>query len=130
MRRDDKGDIPMSAKKVLIVDDSTTDLENLEQICKSAGYVVVTATSGAEAVAKSKSEMPDAVLLDVIMSNMNGFQACRAITSDAATQHIPVVLVSGKGEKTDRIWGEQQGAKAYITKPYTPKQILDQLAQF
>jgi len=117
----------MTIKKVLVVDDSATDLKNLEQICSGAGYAVVTATSGIEAVAKAKSEMPDAVLLDVIMSDMNGFQVCRAITSDAATKDIPVVLVSSKGEKTDRIWGEQQGAKAYIVKPFTAEQILDQL---
>lgn len=119
----------MTIKKVLIVDDSATDLGNLEQICVGAGYAVVTATSGKEAMAKVRSEMPDAVLLDVIMDDLNGFQVCRAITTDAATRHIPVVLVSGKGEKTDRIWGEQQGARAYITKPFTSEQILNQLAQ-
>jgi len=119
----------MTVKKVLVVDDSATDLGNLEQICAAAGYTVVTASSGKEAMTKVKSELPDAVLLDVIMNDMNGFQVCRAITTDAATQHIPVVLVSGKGERTDRIWGEQQGARAYITKPYTSEQILTQLAQ-
>jgi twitching motility two-component system response regulator PilH len=119
----------MTVKKILVVDDSATDLKNLEQICVGAGYTVIAASCGTEAVAKVNSELPDAVLLDVIMGDMNGFQVCRAITSNAATQHIPVVLVSGKGEKTDRIWGEQQGAKAYITKPYTPEQILSQLAQ-
>jgi twitching motility two-component system response regulator PilH len=118
----------MTVKKVLVVDDSATDLKNLEQICSGAGYAVVTASSGSEAVEKVSSEQPDAVLLDVIMNDMNGFQVCRAITSNSATQHIPVVLVSSKGEKTDRIWGEQQGAKAYIIKPYTPEQILNQLA--
>lgn len=117
----------MTIKKVLVVDDSSTDLRNLEQICADAGYTVVTATSGVEAMAKVKAEMPDAVLLDVIMNDMNGFQVCRAITTDEVTRHIPVVLVSGKGEKTDRIWGEQQGAKAYITKPFTADQILNQL---
>jgi len=117
----------MAVKKVLVVDDSATDLKNLEQICAGAGYTVITATSGNEAVQKVRTEMPDAVLLDVIMDDMNGFQVCRAITSDQATKHIPVVLVSGKGEKTDRIWGEQQGARAYITKPFTAEQILEQL---
>jgi len=117
----------MAKKTILVVDDSATDLKNLEQICVDAGYTVITATSGSEAVAKATSEKPDAVLLDVIMSDMNGFQVCRAITSNAATKDIPVVLVSSKGEKTDRIWGEQQGAKAYIVKPFTASQILDEL---
>ncbi len=117
----------MAIRKVLCVDDSATDLKNIEQICAGAGYTVITATTGKEAVDKAKSEMPDAVLLDVIMPGMNGFQACRAITSDPATQHIPVVLVSSKGQKTDRVWGEEQGAKGYITKPFTAEQILNQL---
>ena len=117
----------MAIRKVLVVDDSATDLKNLEQICTEAGYSVITATSGTEALAKAKSEHPDAVLLDIIMRDMNGFQVCRAISSDATTQHIPVVLVSSKGEKTDRVWGEQQGANAYITKPFTPAEIISQL---
>jgi twitching motility two-component system response regulator PilH len=117
----------MAIKKVLVVDDSATDLENLVGICSNAGYVVSTATSGTEALDKLKNEVPDAVLLDVVMPGMNGFQTCRAITSDPATQHIPVVLVSSKGEKTDRVWGEEQGAKSYVTKPFTAEQILDQL---
>lgn len=119
----------MTVRKVLVVDDSATDLSNLEQICAGAGYTVITASSGTEAVAKANNELPDAVLLDVIMNDMNGFQVCRALTFNSSTQHIPVVLVSGKSEKTDRIWGEAQGARAYITKPYTADQILNQLAQ-
>lgn len=119
----------MSIKKVLVVDDSATDLQNLESICSSAGYDVITAVCGADALAKVASEKPDAVLLDVLMSDMNGFQVCRSITSNSATQHIPVVLVSSKGERTDRLWGEQQGAAGYIIKPFTATQILKQLEQ-
>lgn len=117
----------MAIKKVLVVDDSATDLANIQQIISGAGYDVVTATSGQEAVDKSKSESPDAIFMDVIMEGMNGFQACRAITEDSTTSGIPIVLVSSKGEKTDKIWGEEQGAKGYIVKPYTPDQILEQL---
>jgi twitching motility two-component system response regulator PilH len=117
----------MAVRKVLIVDDSDTDLKNLAQIVSAAGYQVLTAKTGKEAVAKARSEHPDAILLDVIMPDMNGFQACRSITSDAETKGIPVVLVSSKGEKTDKVWGEEQGAKGYVTKPYTPDQILGQL---
>ncbi len=117
----------MAIEKVLLADDSATDLKTLEQICAGAGYTVITATSGTEAVDKAKNEIRDAVFLDVIMPGMNGFQAGRTITSDPTTQHIPVVLVSCKSQKTDHLWGEEQGAKAYINKPYTPEQILNQL---
>lgn len=120
----------MAIKRVLVVDDSATDLKNLEQICVAGGYDVITASSGIEAVAKANRENPDAVLLDVLMSDMNGFQVCRLLTSNQSTQHIPIVLVSSKAQATDRIWGEQQGAKAYIAKPFTPEQILKQLRAF
>ena len=117
----------MTIRKVLVVDDSDTDRKSLEQICSGAGYQVVTARTGAEAVSMAKSEHPDAILLDVIMPDMNGFQACRSLTSGAETKGIPVILVSSKGEKTDKVWGEEQGAKGYVTKPYTADQILGQL---
>ena len=117
----------MAIRRILIADDSSTDLKKLEQIVSGAGYQVITAATGKEALAKAKSDRPDAILLDVIMPDMNGFQACRAITSDADTKGIPVILVSSKGEKTDKVWGEEQGAKGYVTKPYTSDQILGHL---
>ena len=117
----------MAIKKVLVVDDSDTDLKNLEQIVSSAGYSVITAKSGTEAIDMTKKERPDAVLLDVIMGDINGFQVCRRITQDDETKDIPVILVSGKGEKTDRVWGVEQGARAYVAKPFAPERILDEL---
>jgi len=117
----------MSIRKVLVVDDSATDLKKLEQIVSEAGYTVITATSGKEALERARQDRPDAVLLDIIMNDMNGFQVCRALTSDDATKNIPIVLVSSKKEKTDQVWGVEQGARAYVTKPFTPEQILDQL---
>ena len=117
----------MAIKKVLVVDDTNTDLKKLETIIAEAGYSVITASSGKDALEKAKSMHPDAVFLDVIMPDMNGFQVCRAIKTDAATKDIPVVIVSSKGEKTDKVWGEEQGATGYITKPYTPEQIVTQL---
>ncbi len=117
----------MAVSKVLCVDDSDTDLKHMQQVCADAGFIVLTATSGAEAVAMAKSEQPDAILLDVMMPDMNGFQACRAITSDPSTKDIAVILVSSKGEATDRVWGEEQGARGYVTKPYTPDQLLSEL---
>lgn len=117
----------MSVRKVLVVDDSATDLKKLEQIVAAGGYTVITASSGKEALERVKHDRPDAVLLDVIMNDMNGFQVCRALTADANTKNIPIVLVSSKKEKTDQVWGVEQGARAYVTKPFTSEQILDQL---
>lgn len=117
----------MAINKILIVDDSDTDLQNMKEVCSGAGYHVITADSGKKAVDMARSERPDAILLDVIMPDMNGFQACRRITGDQETRDIPVILVSSKGEKTDRLWGQEQGARGYVTKPYTPEQLLDQI---
>ncbi len=117
----------MSIRKVLVVDDSATDLKRIEQIVAEAGYTVITASSGKEALERIKNDHPDAIFLDIIMNDMNGFQVCRAITSDATTKDIPIVLVSSKREKTDQVWGVEQGARAYVTKPFTSEQILSQL---
>jgi twitching motility two-component system response regulator PilH len=117
----------MLIRKVLIVDDSATDLKKLEQIVESGGYSVITAASGKEALERVKQDRPDVVFLDIIMNDLNGFQVCRALTSDATTRDIPIVLVSSKREKSDKVWGVEQGARAYVTKPFTPEQILDQL---
>jgi len=117
----------MTVRKVLVVDDSATDLKKLEQIVAGAGYTVITASSGKEALERVKNDHPDAIFLDIIMNDMNGFQVCRALTADENTKSIPVVLVSSKKEKTDQVWGVEQGARAYVTKPFTSEQILDQL---
>ncbi len=117
----------MAINKVLVVDDSATDLRKLADIVTEAGYSVITASSGKEALERAERDRPDAVLLDIIMDDMNGFQVCRAISSGEATRDIPVVLVSSKREKIDQAWGQEQGARGYITKPYTTDQILDQL---
>lgn len=120
----------MAINKVLCVDDSATDLTNIKLVCQKAGYSVVTGISGAEAVELAESELPDIVFLDIVMKPMNGFQACRKIVRNKATAHIPVILVTSKGEAADRMWGEEQGAKGFVTKPYSDQQILDELNKF
>ena len=119
----------MSLNKVLCVDDSSTDLTKMKQACKSAGYIVITATSGEEALEVAERELPDAILLDVVMKPMNGFQACRKLGRNSNTKHIPVILVTSKGESADKMWGQEQGAKGYITKPYEAQQLIDKLKQ-
>lgn len=117
----------MPIHKILCVDDSETDLKQMEQICSDAGYRVLTARSGEEALDVAMREQPDAILLDVILPDINGFEVCRQVTSRPETKAMPVILVSSKGERTDRIWGEEQGASGYVAKPYSPEQLLEQL---
>ncbi len=115
------------AKKALIVDDSAADLANLKAILDDAGCSVITATGGAEAVAKAKSDKPQIIFLDVVMPDMDGYEACRHLAADGDTKSIPVVFVTSKGQKADKVWGELQGAKGHVSKPYSADQIIDQL---
>jgi len=114
--------------KVLIVDDARPDLMNLERIVSAAGYTTLTATNGIQAVEMSKAQLPDVILMDVNMDQMDGFAATRAIGAEAATKAIPVVLVTSKNQKADRVWAQMLGVKGYVTKPYTPDQILGAIA--
>lgn len=119
----------MSISKVLVVDDAEADRVALQQILEQGGYSVISASSGAEALTTAAAEKPDLVLLDVIMDEMDGFKACRELNTNPDTSNIPVIMVSGNTQKVHKLWAEQQGAKAYITKPFTAEQVLDQVRQ-
>lgn len=115
------------SKKVLVVDDSAADLANIKAVLTDAGCTVISARGGTEAVAKAKTEKPAIIFLDVVMPDMDGYEACRLLAENGDTKSIPVVLVTSKGQKTDQVWGELQGAKGHVVKPYTADQIIDQL---
>ncbi len=119
----------MLVKKILVVDDSATDRQFLLETLAKKGYQVVTAESGEDAIAKAKSELPDLILMDVVMPGLNGYQATRTITRDDATKHIPVIMCTSKTAETDKIWGMRQGANDYITKPVDPSQLLAKIGQ-
>ena len=115
------------SSKVLIVDDSKFDLELLKTIVSKQGHEVFTAISGQEAVDKAASVHPDLIFMDVIMENKDGFEACREIISKSETKDIPIIFVTGKCQKADRIWAELQGGKALVGKPFTSDQIVNQI---
>jgi twitching motility two-component system response regulator PilH len=117
----------MSAKKVLICDDSSTDRAKLEKIVTNAGFVVISASGGAEAVAKAKAEKPNLIFLDIIMPDVDGYATCRALQNDPSTKGIPVVFVTSKGQKADRVWAQMQGGKDLVAKPYSNEEIVSQL---
>ncbi len=117
----------MSVNKVLVCDDSATDLSNIKGIVEDAGYSTIAVTSGEEAVARAKSEKPDIIFLDIIMPGMDGYQACRELTNEPVTKDIPVIFVTSKHQKADRLWAQMQGAKDFISKPFTPEQIIEKL---
>jgi twitching motility two-component system response regulator PilH len=123
-----EGSTVMPVKKILVVDDSPTERQSLMELLVKKGYQVVTAENGEEGVAKSKSEMPDLILMDVVMPGLSGFQATRTITKDDATKHIPVIMCTTKNQETDKIWGMRQGALDYLVKPVDPQQLLAKIA--
>jgi twitching motility two-component system response regulator PilH len=114
-------------KKVLVVDDAPVDAQNLQRIFSDAGWMVIAASSGAEAVAKAKAEVPDMIMMDVNMPGLDGFGAARQLMQDPITKGIPVVFVTSKDQKADRVFAQMLGAKGYVTKPYTSDDILSQL---
>jgi twitching motility two-component system response regulator PilH len=117
----------MAIKNVLVVDDSATDMHFLTEMLKKNGYLVSTATSGEEAIVKCKKDKPDAVLMDIVMPGMSGFEATRSISRDPETASIPVIVCSTKGQETDKAWGLRQGAKDYMVKPINEKMLIDKL---
>jgi twitching motility two-component system response regulator PilH len=114
----------MPVRKILIVDDSSTNRHVLFQMLARHGYRCILAETASEAMDKAKAEKPDLILMDVVMPDMDGFQATRIITRDEATKHIPVILCTSKSQVTDRLWGLRQGAKNYVVKPVDEKDLL------
>ena len=113
--------------KVLIVDDSPTETYKL--MLEKNGHTVITAENGEEGVAKAKAELPQLVLMDIVMPGLNGFQATRQLSKAPETANIPVIIVTTKDQETDRVWGMRQGAKAYLTKPIEEKELLATIAK-
>ena len=118
------------SKKVLIVDDSPVELANLRSLLNDHGYNTVTASTGKEAIERALVELPNLILLDIMMPEMDGYDACRRLRADPKTKMIPVVFVSSKNQKADQLWATMQGAKALVGKPYTPEQILQTVKAF
>lgn len=114
----------MPGPKVLVVDDSWTDLTLMAKPLREDGFEVITAVDGDEAVEKVLQEQPQCVLLDIVLPKQNGFQVCRKLKQNEASRHIPVILVSGKNTPLDKKWGLQQGADLYITKPFDKEELL------
>ena len=116
--------------RILIVDDSPSQLMGMKRIVEKLGHEALSAEDGVLGVALCKAELPDLVLMDVVMPNLNGFQATRALSRDETTKHIPIVLVTTKDQETDKVWGMRQGAKAYLTKPFNESELTSVIAQF
>lgn len=113
--------------KILVVDDSPTQLTNLVRIVEGQGHQVRTATNGVEGIERAREERPDLILMDVVMPELNGFQATRKITRDEHLGGIPVILVTTKDQETDKVWGQRQGAAGYIVKPPQEAELVAEI---
>jgi twitching motility two-component system response regulator PilH len=117
----------MPLHKALVVDDSATEVANIKSILQDAGWMVNTASTGAQAIERAKADRPGLIFLDIVMPDLDGYATIRALNEDPATKGIPVVFVSSKNSKADQVWARAQGGKALIGKPYTADAIIDAL---
>jgi len=114
----------MAIKKVLLVDDSKTELMFLTDLLVKNGFAVKTAENSEDAFRRLAEDKPDLILMDVVMPGQNGFQLTRAIGRDPLYSDIPIVMCTSKVQETDRVWGMRQGARDYITKPVNVDELL------
>jgi len=117
----------MKKGRILVVDDEVYIVHILDFSLGMEGYEVVTALNGEEALAKAAEHKPDLVVLDIMMPRMDGYETCRRLKGDEATRHIPVILLSAKGRNVDQKMGFEVGADDYITKPFSPRKLVERI---
>lgn len=116
--------------RILIVEDSPTILHQVKQELIAVGYEVLEATNGEEALRVASDQQPRLVLLDVILPKLNGYQVCRKLKAEPGMENIPVIMLTSKSKDSDRHWGLEQGADAYLTKPVEPEALLALVAEY
>ncbi|MCU7848403.1 MAG: response regulator [Candidatus Thiodiazotropha sp. (ex Lucinoma kastoroae)] len=113
--------------RILVVDDSPTEIHIFKRILEKQGYQILVAKDGQEGVEIAKQELPDLIIMDVVMPVLNGFQATRQLKNFDATSKIPVIMVTTKDQQTDINWGMRQGATEYLVKPVAPADLLSKI---
>ena len=112
------------SKKILIVDDEPNIVISLEFLMKKEGFQVAVAVDGEEALAKVASFAPDLLLLDVMMPKKSGFEVCESLRADPANATLKIVMLTAKGRETEVAKGLAIGADAYVTKPFSTKDLV------
>ena len=120
----------MAIRKVLVVDDSKTELMFMTDLLQKNGFAVKTAEGADDAFRRLAEEKPDLILMDVVMPGQNGFQLTRAITRDPRFTDVPVIMCTSKNQETDRVWGMRQGARDYIVKPVDADELMAKIKAF
>ena len=119
----------MSKKRILFVDDEKDLVTMVAVRLESKGYEVLAAYDGEEALAKARKEKPDLIILDIMMPKMDGYDVCTALKGDPQYAGIPIIMFSAKAQPRDVERGKQAGADAYITKPFEPQALLEQVQE-
>ncbi|BAY81818.1 response regulator receiver protein [Calothrix parasitica NIES-267] len=109
---------------VLVVEDTPSQMELMNIFLQEGGYTVIRANDGKEGFEKARQHQPDAIITDVVMPGMSGFEFCRKLKKNLDTRKIPIIFCSSKDKDIDRIWGMRQGADFYLTKPFTRQQLI------
>ncbi|MBD2166805.1 response regulator [Calothrix membranacea FACHB-236] len=112
------------AGKILIVKDSLREWELMSHYLGDWGYKIVKASSAKEALEIALEERPDAIVTNVVMPGMSGFELCRFLKINLSSQKMPIVICSNKNQAVHHAWARKQGADVYLTKPYTPEDLL------
>jgi twitching motility two-component system response regulator PilH len=110
---------------ILIVDDSPTEVHVIRKALEECGYRTLAASDGDEGIRLARTMQPDLILMDIVMPGVNGFQATRQLARDPATRGIPIVIVTSKGQESDKVWGLRQGAVDYLVKPFSAETLLE-----
>jgi len=117
-------------KKILIVDDSQAEVHLMQSMLQQGGFHSVGISDPTRIEDAIEEERPNVILLDVVMPQRNGFQACRELKSQDSYSQIPVILVTSRCSPSDRYWGEQQGANGWVAKPFTSEELLNAVKRF
>ncbi len=115
------------SKRILIVDDEPEIVELLEMRLRKIGYTILTASDGMEGLEKARKEMPDLIILDVMMPKMDGFQVCRFLKFDEKYKKIPVLMLTSRGQDSDKNLGKEVSADSYMPKPYEVDALLKEI---
>ena len=113
-----------SGRKILIIEDESDVADLLEMGLRKAGFKTTTAADGAAGLQKARDNRPDFIILDLMLPKMSGLEVCRILKSDVATSHVPILMLTAKAEEIDRIVGLEFGADDYVTKPFSPREVI------
>src|SRR5688572_20791565 len=114
----------MAREQILVVDDEENLLELIGYNLTKEGYRVTCASTGEEAMQKAKAELPGLIVLDLLLPTVDGLEVCKLLKHDPKTQHIPIIMLTAKGEEVDIVTGLEVGADDYVTKPFSPRVLL------